>query len=115
MLFAGVRNILQEDFGIDMEPAPSLTLNEKETITELQQEELVWKAEHDTMMQEQYEWDKNGHYNLPLEPPKEVLIIHDPMDDNDELNKNVAANETRGKGRVKYSIILPLHYYILGF
>jgi hypothetical protein len=39
ILFAGVRNILQEDFGIEMEPTPSLTLYEEETIAELQQEE----------------------------------------------------------------------------
>jgi hypothetical protein len=31
MLFASVRNILQEDFGIEMEPTPSLALYEEET------------------------------------------------------------------------------------
>jgi hypothetical protein len=111
ILFAGVRNILQEDFGIEMEPTPSLTLYEEKTIAELQQEELVWKTEHDTMMQEQYEWDTIRNDILPLEPPKEVLLIHNPVYDNYELNKNPAAKETRAGGS---PFIFPLHYYILG-
>jgi hypothetical protein len=48
MLFAGVIDILKGDFGVEIEPAPSMTLYEEETIGELQQEELVWKAEHYT-------------------------------------------------------------------
>jgi hypothetical protein len=42
-----VKNILQEDFGIELVPNPSNTFYEEETIAELQQEELVWKARHE--------------------------------------------------------------------
>jgi hypothetical protein len=36
----------------------------------------------------------------PRDPPQEVLLIHDPMDDSDEMNKKPAAKEIEGKGRV---------------
>jgi hypothetical protein len=51
-------------------------------------------------MQEQYKWDQSGNDIPPRDPPQEVLLIHDPMDDSDEMNKKPAAKETEGKGRV---------------
>jgi hypothetical protein len=96
-----------------LEPNPSCTLYEKVTIAELQQEELVWKADHDNMRQGEYEWDAG---NLPayrgndvledeqLEPPREVVILNVARDDNKELNKNLTAKETGGK--ISISIFL---------
>jgi hypothetical protein len=54
MLFAGVIDILKEDFAVELEATPSMTYIEEETIGELNQEELVWKEEHLTML-----WDEN--------------------------------------------------------
>jgi hypothetical protein len=62
MLFAGVIDILKEDFAVELEATPSMTYIEEETIGELNQEDLVWKEEHQTMLRDEtilrddYEW-----------------------------------------------------------
>jgi hypothetical protein len=43
------------------------------------------------MMQEQYNWDGSGNDIPPQDSPQEVLLIHDTMDDSDEVDKNPAA------------------------
>ncbi len=93
MLFAGVRDILQEDFEIQT----SLTLLRKRQLRSCSKRSQFGKW---NIMQEQYKWDQSGNDIPPRDPPQEVLLIHDPMDDSDEMNKKPAAKETEGKGRV---------------
>jgi hypothetical protein len=45
MLFSTLVNIMLDDFGVTIEPTPTHTLLEEETVEELQQEELVWRSE----------------------------------------------------------------------
>jgi hypothetical protein len=114
LLFAGVIDILKDDFGIQVELTPSMTLFEEDTIGELNQEELVWKAEHLTIMQQQYEWDDSGNEYPSGDPPQELLIYHDTSDDTDNMDKKPAAKATlaverdddKGEGIVVLSFLL---------
>jgi len=115
ILFKRLKNILEEDFSVNLEDTPSRTLNEEETIAELQQEELVWRQEMDVYQQELYDFDAG---DLPayigndlveekdVEPPREVATLHDVMDDNDEINKKTAAKKTQGKTSMNFVFLL---------
>lgn len=115
ILFKRLKNILEEDFSVNLEDTPSRTLNEEETIAELQQEELVWRQEMDVYQQELYDFDAG---DLPayigndlveekdVEPPREVATLHDVMDDNDEINKKPAAKKTQGKTSMNFVFLL---------
>jgi hypothetical protein len=114
LLFAGVMDILKDDFGVDVELTPSMTLFEEDTIEELNQDELVWKAEHLTMMQQQYEWDDSGNEITSGDPPQELLIYHNASNDTDDMDKKPAAKATlaaeidddNGEGIVVFSFFL---------
>jgi hypothetical protein len=45
MLYSTLFTVLKEDFGITLEPTPTCTLMEEETVEEMMQEELVWHSE----------------------------------------------------------------------
>jgi hypothetical protein len=52
ILFRGVVDILKEDFGVELEATPHMTVIEEDTIGELQQEELVWHDEQQTTLRD---------------------------------------------------------------
>jgi hypothetical protein len=97
---------LEEDFSIVLQPTPPNTIYEKETIQELQQEELVWKPEIDFQRRQQYEWaaddlpnhsgndvvEKDQH----LEPPTEVIILHPGLVVDEDGDKKPAAKKAKG-------------------
>jgi hypothetical protein len=74
MLFAGVIDILKEDFAVEPEATPSMTFFEEETIGELNQEELVWKEEHLTMMQDKYKWRALDNSDEDKKPAAKVIL-----------------------------------------
>jgi hypothetical protein len=80
MLFAGVIDILKEDFAVELEATPSTTYMEEETIGELNQEELVWKEELQTMLQDEtilqddYEWLALDGSDEDKKPAAKVIL-----------------------------------------
>jgi hypothetical protein len=92
---------------------------EEDAIGELQQEELVWKAEHLTMMQEQYCLDDSGNNIPPEDPPQEIVVMENPSDN----DKKPMAKANFGKGMVLFSVLnwslifffITLKYYIFVF
>jgi hypothetical protein len=74
MLFVGVIDILKEDFAVELEATPSMTFFEEDTIGELNQEELVWKEEHLTMMQDEYEWRALDNSDEDKKPAAKVIL-----------------------------------------
>jgi hypothetical protein len=74
MLFAGVIDILKEDFAVELEATPSMTFFEEDTIGELNQEELVWKEEHLTIMQDEYEWCALDNSDEDKKPAAKVIL-----------------------------------------
>jgi hypothetical protein len=74
MLFAGVRDILKEDFAVELEATPYMTFIEEDTIGELHQEELVWQEEHQTMLQDEYEWRASDDSDEDKKPAAKVIL-----------------------------------------
>ncbi len=80
MLFAGVRDILKEDFAVALEGTTTMTYLEEETIGELHQEELVWKEETETMVRDEtiamddYEWFASDGSDEDKKPAAKVIL-----------------------------------------
>ena len=80
MLFAGVRDILKEDFAVELEGTTTMTYFEEETIGELHQEELVWKEETETMVRDEtrvmddYEWFALDGSDEDKKPAAKVIL-----------------------------------------
>jgi hypothetical protein len=80
MLFAGVRDILKEDFAVELEGTTTMTYFEEETIGELHQEELVWKEETETMVRDEtivmddYEWFALDGSDEDKKPAAKVVL-----------------------------------------
>jgi hypothetical protein len=82
-LFSKLLNIMEEDFGVTLEPTPSHTLYEEETIGELQQDELVWKSMMEQYKDELYQLSDNAD---DTEPPHAVAVggSHNILDNDDD-------------------------------
>jgi hypothetical protein len=80
MLFVGVRDILKEDFAVELEATPYMTFIEEDTVGELHQEELVWQEEHQTMLQDEtilrddYEWRASDDSDEDKKPAAKVIL-----------------------------------------
>ncbi len=80
MLFAAVRDILKEDFAVELEATPYMTFIEEDTVGELHQEELVWQEEHQTMLRDEtilrddYEWRASDDSDEVKKPAAKVIL-----------------------------------------
>jgi hypothetical protein len=83
ILFAGVVDILKEDFAVELEATPHMTFIEEDTIGELHQEELVWQDEHQTTLQDvldELEWRASDDSDEDKKPAAKVILSVEPDD-----------------------------------
>jgi hypothetical protein len=94
MLYSTLLTVLKEVFGIILEPTPTFTLMEDETVEEMMQEELVWRSEMERHKSDVYSLSDEAYAvgGAPVEylPDRDIpdVDVSDVFDDDGEEDQH---------------------------